>query len=169
MPPYFFSVSSSSRPRADQYVRRIPTTEVPKTSSTSSIATGSRSFETMNTLGITFAFNPTSITGAVAGDTITFIFMSRNRTYDHDHDHDHDRYPMPIPPDGGVAGGLDTNFHSATGTNQSQAVVTLASANTQWVACRQAASSHYRMGMIFSVDPTVSQTHLQFLANASAP
>ncbi|KAF4580693.1 hypothetical protein EYR40_003092 [Pleurotus pulmonarius] len=111
----------------------------------------------------TFAFNPTSITGAVAGDTITFTFMSRN------HSATTTTFTTPCPPpDGGVAGGFDTGFQSATGTTQPQSVVTLASADTQWVACRQANGGHCRLGMTFAVNPTASQTYEQFLANAQA-
>ncbi|KAF4568631.1 hypothetical protein EYR36_010644 [Pleurotus pulmonarius] len=113
--------------------------------------------------GNTFAFSPTSITGAVAGDTITFTFMSRN------HSATTTTFTTPCPPpDGGVAGGFDTGFHSATGTDQPQAVVTLTSADTHWVACRQAAGGHCRIGMTFAVNPTASQTYAQFLANALA-
>ncbi|KAJ8692011.1 hypothetical protein PTI98_011528 [Pleurotus ostreatus] len=129
--------------------------------------------------GNTFAFNPTSITGAVAGDTITFTFMSRNRKPLQPNgcaiqltispprlcDHDHFHYSLPTPA-GGVPGGFDTGFLSATGTTQPQAVVTLASGNTQWVACRQAGGAHCRMGMTFAVNPTAEQTYEQFLANA---
>ncbi|KAF7422200.1 hypothetical protein PC9H_010355 [Pleurotus ostreatus] len=111
--------------------------------------------------GNTFAFNPTSITGAVAGDTITFTFMSRN------HSATTTTFTTPCPPPaGGVPGGFDTGFLSATGTTQPQAVVTLASGNTQWVACRQAGGAHCRMGMTFAVNPTAEQTYEQFLANA---
>ncbi|KAF4580780.1 hypothetical protein EYR38_003067 [Pleurotus pulmonarius] len=113
----------------------------------------------------TFAFNPTSITGAVAGDTITFTFLTRNRKL---RDYDDFHHSMPTP-DGGVPGGFDTGFHSATGTDQPQAVVTLASDSTQWVACRQAGGAHCRLGMTFAVNPTAEQTYEQFLENARGP
>ncbi|KAF4577529.1 hypothetical protein EYR40_003068 [Pleurotus pulmonarius] len=112
----------------------------------------------------TFAFNPTSITGAVAGDTITFTFLTRN------HSATTTTFTTPCPPpDGGVPGGFDTGFHSATGTDQPQAVVTLASDSTQWVACRQAGGAHCRLGMTFAVNPTAEQTYEQFLENARGP
>ncbi|KAF9493012.1 hypothetical protein BDN71DRAFT_1450842 [Pleurotus eryngii] len=110
----------------------------------------------------TFAFNPTSITGAAAGDTITFTFLTRN------HSATTTTFTSPCPPpDGGVPGGFDTGFHPAT-SSPAQAVVTLASGNTQWVACRQAGGAHCRLGMTFAVNPTAEQTYEQFLANARA-
>ncbi|KAJ8521704.1 hypothetical protein ONZ45_g1618 [Pleurotus djamor] len=108
----------------------------------------------------TFAFSPTSITGAVAGDTITFTFLSRN------HSATSTTFTTPCPPPaGGVAGSFDTGFFDAT-TGTKTTVVTLTSSNTQWIACRQANGGHCRLGMTFAINPTSSQTYEQFLLNA---
>ncbi|THU89655.1 hypothetical protein K435DRAFT_802555 [Dendrothele bispora CBS 962.96] len=109
-----------------------------------------------------FTFTPTSISGAVAGDTITFTFVSRNHTATTT------TFVNPCPPPaGGVGpGGFETGFQNAVGADQPVSVVTLSDADTHLVSCRQAAGAHCVAGMIFVVNPTEEMSVDAFLEHA---
>ncbi|KAL0572983.1 hypothetical protein V5O48_008974 [Marasmius crinis-equi] len=107
-----------------------------------------------------FVFSPTSISGAVAGDTISFSFTSRN----HSATTTTFTSPCPPPPGGVGPNGFDTGFHVAPGS----AVVTLRDSGTHFISCMQAAGAHCRMGMVFVINPTATQSVAAFQANARA-
>ncbi|KAF5341584.1 hypothetical protein D9758_014077 [Tetrapyrgos nigripes] len=108
-----------------------------------------------------FVYAPTSISGAVAGDTITFTFTSRNHTATTTTFND----PCTPPAGGFGTGGFDTGFHDTTSGPQ-VAVITLQDSDTHFVACRQAAGAHCHAGMTFAINPTDDQTYAEFLQNA---
>ncbi|KAK7461685.1 hypothetical protein VKT23_008113 [Stygiomarasmius scandens] len=109
-----------------------------------------------------FVFTPTSISGAVAGDTITFTFVSRNHTATTTTFEN----PCPPPAGGSGPGGFDTGFLNAVGGDQPVSVITLADSGTHFVSCRQAAGAHCQAGMVFAINPTADQTLDEFTQNA---
>ncbi|KAL0570976.1 hypothetical protein V5O48_010983 [Marasmius crinis-equi] len=105
-----------------------------------------------------FVFSPDSISGAVAGDTITFSFTSRN----HSATTTTFTSPCPPPPGGVGPNGFDTGFH----VSPESAVVTLQDSGIHFVSCMQAAGAHCRAGMVFVVNPTEEQSVAAFATNA---
>ncbi|THU89656.1 hypothetical protein K435DRAFT_968970 [Dendrothele bispora CBS 962.96] len=109
-----------------------------------------------------FTFTPSSISGAVAGDTVTFTFVSRNHTATTT------TFTNPCPPPAGGEGpgGFDTGFQNAVGGVQPVSVVTLADSGTHFVSCRQAAGAHCQAGMVLVINPTEDQSLAAFTQHA---
>ncbi|KAG7097967.1 hypothetical protein E1B28_005277 [Marasmius oreades] len=109
-----------------------------------------------------FIFLPNQISGARAGDTITFTFVSRN------HSATTTTFVNPCPPPPGGVGPdqFDTGFNPTTATDHPVQVITLRDSGTHFVACMQAAGAHCHMGMTFAVNPTADQTYDEFSQNA---
>ncbi|PFH54166.1 hypothetical protein AMATHDRAFT_135852 [Amanita thiersii Skay4041] len=96
-------------------------------------------------------FNPTSITGAVAGDQVVFTFMSKN------HSATQSTFDNPCAPGGD---GLNSGFQ-AVPQNSTQAFqwkITLDATSASkplWFYCAQTVPvNHCHTGMVFAVNPT---------------
>ncbi|KAF9261280.1 hypothetical protein L218DRAFT_1001793 [Marasmius fiardii PR-910] len=109
-----------------------------------------------------FIFLPNQLDGVVAGDTITFTFVTRNHsatttTFNN---------PCPPPPGGIGPNGFDTGFNPTTATDHPVHVITILDSDTHFVSCMQAAGAHCHMGMTLTINPTADQTEEQFMQNA---
>ncbi|KAF5341583.1 hypothetical protein D9758_014076 [Tetrapyrgos nigripes] len=110
-------------------------------------------------------FAPNTISGAVAGDTITFTFVSRI------HSATTTTFVNPCPPPlGGSSSSpdvFDSGFQDATTGSQPVSVMNITTSDTQFISCRQAAGAHCQAGMLLVVNPTAELSFSAFAQNAA--
>jgi len=107
-------------------------------------------------------YNPSSISGAVAGDQIIFSFTSKNHTVTQS------TFTSPCVKASSTA--FDSGFQPAAKTPQPTFTITLnpqTASAPLWFFCAQTnPANHCQAGMVFAINPTATKTFAQYQANA---
>jgi len=107
-------------------------------------------------------YNPSSISGAVAGDQIIFTFTSKNHTVTQS------TFTSPCVKASSTA--FDSGFQPAAKTPQPTFTITLnpqTASAPLWFFCAQTnPANHCQAGMVFAINPTATKTFAQYQANA---
>jgi plastocyanin len=107
-------------------------------------------------------YNPSSISGAVAGDQIIFSFTSKNHTVTQS------TFTSPCVKSSSTA--IDSGFKPAATTPQPTFTITLnpqTASAPLWFFCAQTnPANHCHAGMVFAINPTATKTFAQYQANA---
>ncbi|TRM62550.1 hypothetical protein BD626DRAFT_50837 [Schizophyllum amplum] len=108
-------------------------------------------------------FEPNNITGAVAGDTVEFLFYPKNHTVTQS------TFAAPCSPMSSPAAGVDSGFLpvQADATERPAWSFTIQDASAPlWFYCAQ--GQHCVEGMVFAVNPTEEKSMDMFVAAAKA-